>query len=406
MIPSLWVILEFLRAWTISIFLAGKETLLGPHWTYGNLGYVGAQCQSLRFLSSIGGMYFVSFLIVFVNILLFFLSQNLILEKKNRKIGFLFSLLILFFISMVSIVSFPTTENKEKQTLKVAILQTKIPSSFPTTQETTEKKFQVRNQLFEKALQIDPLPDIIVFPEDSDFLKQLSSRGGSSEFPSQKEIFIIDSHSINTLEERKLSAVFFSTQRGSLAHYEELFLAPFGEYLPYIIEVPAVVINENWVKRFDRTRTYRRGKEVVIFSSPEGWQGSTLFCSEILSPDLHRQATEKGAQVLFSLGSFGFSSGSRLLNSQIEAVLQLRAAENDRYLVRATNYGSSYIIDNRGEIIKKSPNFENQILPGEINLFSRKTFYTQYGDWILILAGLILLTSCIFVLKYKKQADL
>jgi len=70
-------------------------------------------------------------------------------------------------------------------------------------------------------------------------------------------------------------------------------------------------------------------------------------------------------------------------------MLQLRAAENGRYLVRATNFGRSYIIDDKGKVIKISPNLDDQVLFGKVRMITEKTFYTKYGDWILILSGLL-----------------
>jgi apolipoprotein N-acyltransferase len=49
--PSLWIIFEYFRAWGFSILWWGKESLLGPHWTFGNLSYTISQNSNLKLLA-------------------------------------------------------------------------------------------------------------------------------------------------------------------------------------------------------------------------------------------------------------------------------------------------------------------------------------------------------------------
>ena len=69
LIPSLWIIFEYLRAWGFSILWWGKESLLGPHYTLGNLGYLLSSNQNIVALASFGGIYFLSWILVFFNFL-------------------------------------------------------------------------------------------------------------------------------------------------------------------------------------------------------------------------------------------------------------------------------------------------------------------------------------------------
>jgi len=414
LVPSLWILLEYLRCWFFAIITFGKESLFGPHWTYGNLAYSLAQNSNFRFLAGIGGIYLVSFLIVLINILIFLLFKKLweirfsIVEKNVKAVlpYFIAVLIIISFISTTYFVSFLRNRNQETQALKVAVLQTKIPSVFSPTKKMLEGKFQIQNQLLKKTLQFSFIPDIIILPEGSRFFEYQTSREILNELFPRKETFIIDSYSTETFYERKSTAVFYSTQEGFLAYYQKLLLAPTGEYFPYIIKIPAQIVNKKWAEKLERSKGFKKGSDVTVFSSSNGWRGSISFCSEPLSSILFRQMAQKNSQIFFNLASLAFSHGSRTLDSQIQAILQFRAAENGRYSVRATNYGSSYIIDEKGEIVKKTQDSENQILLGEAKLFSQKTFYTRYGDWVLILAGFLLLTFCFFVLKYKKKIDL
>ena len=398
LIPCLWIIFEYLRSWSFSIFLAGKETLFGPHWTIGNLAYSLAQNPSVRFLASIGGIYLVSFLVVFLNFSFFFLIKRIIKEKivLNRIIYFL---IILAISGLISISYFPPhffpqkTNEERNKTIETTVLQTKFSPFFNQTKESVKQEFQTKLQLLKDTASFFPNSKIIVFPEDSRFLKQKNSKELLTEIFQDKEILLIDSSRTETPDGIKSITTFYDIQKGVITDYEKLLLAPTGEYLPYIFRIPAWFIDRDWVGKFEKSRGYKKGKEMVIFSTPKDWKGGAFLCSEIFSPELHRKMTNQGAEVLFNLGSLSFAHGSKIFDLQAQTTLQFRAAENNRYLVRATNFGTSYIIDNGGKIVKKTPDFENQVLYGKVAPISKKTFYTKFGDWILIFAlGIVILT--------------
>ena len=72
----------------------------------------------------------------------------------------------------------------------------------------------------------------------------------------------------------------------------------------------------------------------------------------------------------------------------------MRALENGRWFMRATNTGVTAIIDHRGQIVKRAPQFERTVLRGTIQARVGHTPYTTFGNApILILISLLLLLS-------------
>ena len=400
LIPSLWVISGYLGAFSFSVSVLGTESLFGPHWTFGNLGYLLSQNQIFRSFSGFGGIYLLSFLIVFFNALSYFFLKGVF---QNKTIGpkkfFGVSLLILILLISISYYLKPETLEISSDSLRLAILQTKFSSFFDQTEAEFQKKFEVQNQLLKKVNQSFPESQIIVFPEDNRFFLHQDAKEKLVENFPEKEVLIISSSRTETEEGIKSIATLYNSKGEALGQYEKMLLVPLGEYLLYFIRFPAQIINEEWVEKFENSRGYSKGKEVTVFALPfsESVRSiGVLFCSEIFSSGLHRQLVKNNSEVLFNLGSISFSHGSKILDYQTRTLLQLRAAENGRYLVRATNFGTSYIIDNKGKVIEKTPDFENQILFGEVKPISKKTFYTKYGDWILILASLFIFLGLIY----------
>ena len=73
---------------------------------------------------------------------------------------------------------------------------------------------------------------------------------------------------------------------------------------------------------------------------------------------------------------------------------RIRAIENRRYLLRATNNGISAVIDPYGRILRRGPRFERSILSGTFEYRKDTTFYTEQGDifaWVCCLGSLLAL---------------
>ena len=125
----------------------------------------------------------------------------------------------------------------------------------------------------------------------------------------------------------------------------------------------------------------------------------TLVCSDISSPALAKNISLSGGQLIAVQGSFGFVNGSKDLISQVKAMAALRAAENNKYLIYAANYGPSFIVSNGGKILKESQNKDFEILTGDVVLNSKKTLYNKLGDWPILLASLSVLITSFFLFR-------
>ncbi len=107
------------------------------------------------------------------------------------------------------------------------------------------------------------------------------------------------------------------------------------------------------------------------------------ICYEIAYPALVRE----GADVLLTISNdtwFGDSIGPL----QHLQMARMRAVENGRWLLRATNNGLSAIVDERGVIRGQLPQFEAGVLRGEYRRMAGVTPYARLGDWPLL--GLLL----------------
>ena len=65
-------------------------------------------------------------------------------------------------------------------------------------------------------------------------------------------------------------------------------------------------------------------------------------------------------------------------------IARMRAAENGRWLLRAANSGITAIVDERGRIVSRLPQFEDGALRGTFQVMSGRTPYNIVGDWPLL----------------------
>jgi len=69
----------------------------------------------------------------------------------------------------------------------------------------------------------------------------------------------------------------------------------------------------------------------------------------------------------------------------------MRAKENGRWFIRATNTGVTAFINHNGHIVKQAPVDQKSVLRGELPAMQGETLYTRLSDWPILGFSLLLL---------------
>ena len=170
-------------------------------------------------------------------------------------------------------------------------------------------------------------------------------------------------------------------------------LVPFGEY------VPLEGLLRGAIEFFDLPMS--RAEPGPWRQAPltiDGASAQMAICYEIVFPDLVRAPV---ADVLLTISNdtwFGASIGPL----QHQQMARMRALENGRWLLRGTNNGVTAIIDHRGEVTARLPQFEAGVLTGTFHTMTGRTPYSRFGNWpfLAVLSGLALLA-----LGLRKRAE-
>jgi apolipoprotein N-acyltransferase len=157
--------------------------------------------------------------------------------------------------------------------------------------------------------------------------------------------------------------------------YRKNLLVPFTEFVPFAALLPSLAA------RFADTSHFTAAPDVPALTLGP-WRISTPICYEVVRPAfVRRMMNEAHPHLIVTLANdawFGDSQGPWLHL----AMAKLRAVEQRRYLVRATNSGISAVVDPVGRVVARSGLLARENLHATVRLLEGGTVYARLGDWV------------------------
>jgi apolipoprotein N-acyltransferase len=196
------------------------------------------------------------------------------------------------------------------------------------------------------------------------------------------------------------SAAWVSPSGEWTARYDKIHLVPFGEYLPY----PSLFAFAGGLTK--EVGEFHRGDSRTPLDAGDKRIG-VFICYESIFPDEVRQFAEQGAQVFVNISNDGWYGDSGAYAQHLNQT-RMRAIENNRWLLSATDTGVTASIDPWGRVVARIPRKQRAALVAPYAITSDTTFYTRHGDWFAYACAIIsigaLLTRLPF-LKNRIKAD-
>ncbi|MGD0974814.1 MAG: apolipoprotein N-acyltransferase [Candidatus Korobacteraceae bacterium] len=184
------------------------------------------------------------------------------------------------------------------------------------------------------------------------------------------------------------SAALVNPQGQIAARYDKVHLVPFGEYIPLqrLLSFAQSLTRE--------VGTFARGSDRWPLDAGAAKLG-VFICYESVFPGEVRQFADHGAQVFVNISNDGWFGNSGAPEQHLN-VARMRAIENERWLLRATNTGITASIDPFGRVVAQAPTGTRTTLLAPYSLRAETTFYTRYGDWFPCLCAIISLVGLLF----------
>ena len=171
--------------------------------------------------------------------------------------------------------------------------------------------------------------------------------------------------------------------------YSKIHLVPFGEFVPFesalrgligFFDLPMSSMSEGAPGQENLQLTLGGS---LISAAP-------AICYEVAYGETLRRRSI-GSSLIVNVSNdawFGETNGPW----QHLQIARVRALENGRPLLRATNNGVTAVIDKTGKIVEALPQFEPGVLSTSVTFTSGRTPYSYLGDWpVLVLILLFLL---------------
>ena len=349
------------RSYAIPAVAALWTGLERTHSTFGftwlDLGNAGIEMSLPLRLAPFVGVYGLSFAFAMLSVGL----ACVILRRPRSNLVPLLGLPLLWLLPKV-----PEGMKADQRALMVQPNVNPETVWTPTTQDQTEHDLVNLSSFVPAPLVIWPeLPAPLYYYGDPDVHRD------STEIARSHGYFLFETVAYNHEHHPLNSAVLLGPDGGELGRYDKIDLVPFGEYVPPLFSFVNRITQE--------TGDFVPGETIQVL--PAGAQKLGVFiCYEAAFPDLVRQFAASGANVLVNLSNDGYF-GHTPARAQHLLIARMRAVENRRFLIRATNDGLSAIVDPSGKMIQRFPAFRQMAETVNYGTVQDLTFYTQHGDW-------------------------
>ncbi len=385
-IAFIWVAYEYLRT----------KGFLG--YSYGVIGYSQYLITPLVRLSSLTGVWGVSFLIILPSAFAgYLISRGELLFPQFIRIYRMSIAVYALLIAAVFVWGYASRvdySNSEKW--KVAMVQQNID---PWQGGVKTYRESLKRLIRQSDLALKEDPDIVVWSETS-FVPAIEwhtrYRTDQESYKLVKELkdylsrkavpFVIgnDDGQLAKDENGGMTRIDYNAailfERGEMKErYRKTHLVPFTEHFPFKRELP-------WLYRLleeSDTHFWEKGLEYTVFEST-GVKFSTPICFEDTFGYLSRKFINLGAEVIVNMTNDSWSGS---VASEVQHMMHavFRAAENRRSVIRSTNGGITCVIDPNGKIISRIDPFIESYIVSDVPVYTEKgTLYTKYGDWFAV----------------------
>ncbi len=373
---ALWVLQEWMKTWLFT----------GFPWLF--VGYAFTEQYWLSSLAPVAGVFAVSFVAIL-------LAASLV-ELLRRRGGYMIPTIAMLVVSCALWLINPQwTKPKGTPDLSVSLIQGNIPQDLKWLTE-----YQVETlKIYATLSSTEWGSDIILWPESSipmfqdeavGFINEMVKMAKETDTTWVTGIPYKDEAAFNAKTDKYPPFYNSVIALGADAEgmYKKQRLVPFGEYIPFegMLDILPNLAGSQDIM------SYSRGSDNQSPLRVRGHNLGAAVCYEVAYPDTTRKnAINTDFLLTISNDAWFGSSAGPLQHLQM---VQMRALENGRWFMRATNTGVTAIIDHKGRIVKRAPQFERTVLRGNVQARVGNTPFMRVGNYpVLIIIALLLLLS-------------
>ena len=317
----------------------------------------------------------------FGSYLIYFITSIVIANSSNKKFLFLF-----FAIGILLMIPQKTVQQNGE--IPISIIQ---PSSDPFDKYKPGYYSFIENNLLDLIKKSSTGSKMVVIPE--------------AELPYPTNDFRFKAFIEKTKIKDKLvmGAWFFDNNQlyntiyypNKEILYKKTHLVPFGEYIPFISKLRGLIDFFD-LPMSNVTPGPKLQDNMRLIND---YEVATPICFDIAFPNTVRKMNISSFLMINISNDTWFGDSIGPYHHLNKA--RIRAIENNKWVIRATNNGFSAIIDNNGTIVSKTEKNVTGVLEGKVNLVGERSIFNKFGYYLtkilpfLILLVLLINRSCI-----------
>lgn len=371
-----------------ALFVASIFTISDYLRGIGELGFTGGKLSDALFrdvgiiqLVSVFGTVGLTFLIVFINFLIYlnFKNFNKLLLSITLSISFI------YLINSIVVSFLPLN----KSDIPIVAVQTNYDQLIKYSKPSQEILNDISNIIQKTPNYLHIFPEATFPSEDIRFTK---IENNLKEISLKKPIII--GFPISQEDKNFNSASVYANGK-NLGHYDKIKLFPFVEFLPY---------NKIFEKfTFLKGILYfTPGNDEKIFEIPNYPKAGIQICFESYFPEISRKLSLNGAEFLITITNDGWYDFDIALWQHFSKSV-FRAIENRKYMIQVSNKGITGLIDKYGRIIQILPPRTEKFAIFNVAPSNEKTLYTIFGDWFIIISLILAILIPLFFKNYNKK---
>lgn len=373
--PVLWVLFEWVRSWILT----------GFPWLY--LGYAHVETP-LSTWAPVLGVYGLSLFTAIIGGGLYLL----VIGKGKERLAAAIAIVLPFLLAL------PLGQAQwvelDKRPIGVGLVQANIPQDKKWDRDflhpTLSRYTEMTAELWDR--------DIVLWPESAipiDYYRAEPFIAQMDQIAAERGVAIISGIPYWEYDDDRIhnSITVFGNGNGL---YHKQKLVPFGEYIPLQSLIRGLI------PFFDLPMSsFSKGPaDQGLLLAGDDWKIAPYICYEVVYPDFARR-NMADADLLLTISNdtwFGDSFGPL----QHLQMAQMRALENQRYMIRGTNNGVTAIIDHRGRVSARLDQFVQDSLVGEVFIARGQTPFNRLGSSPLLLLSAVLCATLLAMARRRR----
>ena len=382
--PMFWVTGEYIL------------TLTDLKFPWLTIGHGLAKFTSFIQIADIVGAFGLSFIVIWINILIYKGIKTFNENLKSGLIQFLIAVSIFVLIIIYGFIKISSIDVSEKK-IKVGIIQ---PNIDPWNKWELGGIDQILQNYFELSQKcIDEGAKLVVWPETAlpvyllsgtyqsevDSIYSFLRKNNVALLTGMPDFNIYEQNPPKNAKFSKAGNYYYTTynsillidpNQSNIQRYGKTQLVPLGEHTPFVDQLPFLGDLLKWGVGISG---WNVGQDTTVFkfiNNSDTVKIGGLVCYESVFPGFPNLFVDRGAEFIAIVTNdswYGKLSGPY----QHKEFADLRAVENRRTVIRCANGGVSCLINKFGVTEVETEMFTRTHLVVDVPLNSEKTFYTK-----------------------------